>query len=88
MDYLNLWNKVFFCINICLFLNYLDKVVVCIILLSSMQYHLLCVAIDAPPDTEQSAPFQDEGGRVKSELLAIVNIQWKLQYNAYGQSIY
>lgn len=53
-----------------------------------MQYHLLCVAIDAPPDTEQSAPFQDEGGRVKSELLAIVNIQWKLQYNAYGQSIY
>lgn len=36
-----------------------------------MQYHLL----DAPPDTEQSAPFQDEGGRVKSELLASVNIQ-------------
>lgn len=38
-----------------------------------MQYHLLCVAIDAPPDTEQSAPFQDEGGRVKSWLVLISN---------------
>lgn len=56
-------------------LNQLLIVVVYIILLSSMQYHLLCVAIDAPADTEQSAPFQDEGGRVKSEVLAIVNIQ-------------